>query len=178
MAKLTDKGLILVFTGNGKGKTTAALGVALRAAGHGLRVLILQFMKKDTTIGEIRALAKTDLPITIRQFGREGFLRTRTCEQMDIHEAHVGLEDFQRSMASMAYDLVILDEINMAIYFGLLELDEVIKIILNRPPHLHLVLTGRNARREIIDIADLVTEMTEIKHHFNQGIKAQKGIEF
>ena len=97
-----DKGMIFVFTGNGKGKTTAALGVALRAAGHGVRVLILQFMKKDTTIGEIRALATTDLPITNRQFGRQVFFRTRTCEQMDIHQAHMGLEGFQRAMASLA----------------------------------------------------------------------------
>ncbi len=178
MASDTDKGLILVFTGNGKGKTTAALGVALRAAGHGLRVLILQFMKMRVNTGEIRALERTNLPITIKQFGRRVFFRTRTCEPMDIHKAYLGLKAFQRAMDSRTYDMIILDEINLAVYFGLLDVEEVMEVIRNRPSNLHLVLTGRKARKEIIDIADLVTEMMETRHPYNQGVKAQKGIEF
>lgn len=97
---------------------------------------------------------------------------------MDMHMAHQGLEAFRQAMARKAYDLIILDEINIAIYFGLIEMSELMEVVQNKPPELHLVLTGRNARKEVIEIADLVTEMTEIKHHFNQGINAQKGIEF
>jgi len=175
---LRQHGLIIVFTGNGKGKTTTALGMALRAAGHEMRVLILQFMKRQRGIGEIKALEKTNLPITIKQFGRRVFFKTRTCETMDIHMAHQGLEAFRQAMDRKAYDLIILDEINIAIYFGLIEISELMEVVQNKPPELHLVLTGRNARKEVIEIADLVTEMTEIKHHFNQGINAQKGIEF
>ena len=172
------QGLIFVYTGNGKGKTTSALGMALRAAGQGMRVLILQFMKKQENIGEIKAIMNSDLPITIKQFGRRVFFKTRTCESMDIHMAHQGLEAFREAMVSRSYDLIILDEINMAIEFDLLKIEEVIEILEKRPPELHLIFTGRNAKKELLDIADLVTEMREIKHHYNQGVKAQKGIEF
>ena len=171
-------GLILVYTGNGKGKTTAGFGSALRAAGQGLRVLIIQFMKKRKDTGEIMALAKTDLPVTVKQFGRRVFFKTRTCEIMDIHAAHQGLNAFIEAMARHTYDLIILDEINMAIYFGMLEVDEVLKAIEKKPPELHLILTGRKATIDVINIADLVTEMTEIKHHYSLGIEAQKGIEY
>ncbi len=172
------QGLISVLTGNGKGKTTGAFGIALRASGHGMRVLILQFMKKRTNIGEIKALANTDLSITVKQFGRCVFFKTRTCEAMDIHMAHRGLEAFLEAMASRTYDLIILDEINMAMDFELLKTEEVKEAIRKRPAELHLVLTGRNAKKAILDIADCITEMVEIKHHYNQGIQAQKGIEF
>ena len=172
------KGLLLVYTGNGKGKTTAALGMALRAAGQGLNVLILQFMKCQKMIGEYKALAKTNLPITLEQYGRRVFFRTRTCEPMDIHRAHQGLEAFKRAMKGNEYDLIILDEINMAMYYGLLRVEEVIDAIQQKPPSLFLVLTGRNANQKLIDMADLVTEMREIKHHYHQGVHAQKGIEF
>lgn len=172
------KGLILIYTGDGKGKTTAALGLALRAAGQGLNVLFLQFMKRDKTIGEVKALAKTDLPITIVQYGRRVFFRTRTCEPMDIHRAHKGLLAFKIAMQSNAYDLIVLDEINMAIYYGLLKIEEVVDAIEQKPPELHIVLTGRNAERRILDMADLITEMNDIKHHYNAGIIAQRGIEF
>jgi len=172
------QGLIFVFTGKGKGKTSAALGMALRAAGQGLRVLILQFMKRKSNIGEVMALEKVDLPITLRQYGRSVFFKTRTCEPMDIHMAHQGLQAFEEAMESRTYDLIILDEINMAIYFDMLELEEVMQVIEKRPPELHLVLTGRYARKEILEIADLITEMQEAKHHYNDGVRAQKGIEF
>ncbi|MFH1349567.1 MAG: cob(I)yrinic acid a,c-diamide adenosyltransferase [Pseudomonadota bacterium] len=172
------QGLIFVYTGNGKGKTTSAFGMALRAAGQGKRVLILQFMKRQPGTGEVKAFAKTDLPITIKQFGRDVFFKSRACEPMDIHRAQQGLEAFREAMASRDYDLIILDEINMAMDFELLKVEEVMKVLEKRPPELHLVLTGRNANKAIIRIADLVTEMKEIKHHYNKGIKAQKGIEF
>lgn len=172
------KGLILVYTGNGKGKSTIAFGQALRAAGQGMRVLILQFMKKRADTGEVKALAKTDLPITVKQFGRRVFFKTRTCEAMDIYMAHQGLEALKEAMASRAYDFIILDEINMALDFELLKIEEVMDVIEKRSPELHLALTGRNAKKEILDRADLVTEMVEIKHHYNQGVRAQKGIEF
>lgn len=172
------RGLILVFTGDGKGKTTAALGMALRAAGHRLRVLILQFMKRTGNVGEIKALSMTNLPITIRQYGRRVFFKSRTCEPMDIHRAHQGLEAFREAMASRDYDLIVLDEINVAVHFGLLKIEEVMEAIGQKPPELHLVLTGRKAHDALLEVADLVTEMREVKHHYGLGIGSQKGIEY
>jgi cob(I)alamin adenosyltransferase len=119
-----------------------------------------------------------NLPITLKQFGRRVFFKTRTCEPMDIHMAHQGLEAFLKAMESGSYDLIILDEINMAVDFDLLKIDEVIKAIDKRPPSLHLILTGRNAKEAILEMADCVTEMKEIKHHYHKGIQAQIGIEF
>jgi cob(I)alamin adenosyltransferase len=172
------KGLILVFTGDGKGKTTAALGMALRAAGQRLRVLILQFMKGRGKTGEIKALAETHLPITIMQYGRGVFFKTKTCEPVDISMAHEGLDAFRQAMESRDYDLIVLDEINVAVHFGLLRIDEVIQAIREKPPELHLVLTGRNAHDALLDVADLVTEMREVKHPYRQGVEARKGIEY
>jgi len=178
MVKKERHGLIMVHTGAGKGKTTAALGLALRAAGQGLNVLILQFMKGQPGIGAIKALAHCSLPITLKQFGRPGFVQSRACEPLDIYLAHKGLQAFQTAMASKFYDLIILDEINMAIDFGLLEIEDVMSIIAEKPAELHLVLTGRNAKKALLEVADLVTEMLQIKHPFVNGISAQKGIEF
>ncbi len=172
------KGLICIHTGNGKGKTTAAIGAAIRAAGQGLKVLILQFMKGQKNIGEMKAFAETSLPITLKQYGHAVFFQSRACEPIDIHKAHLGLQAFQKAMESEAYDLIVLDEINMAIDFGLLQIDEVMAVIKQKPPGLHLILTGRNAKKPLMEIADLVTEMKEIKHHYYKGVKAQKGIEF
>ena len=178
MGTRKQKGLIFVFTGDGKGKTSAAYGMALRAAGNGMQVLILQFMKGLSAIGEIKALDKTILPITIKRFGRPGFVQNRVCEVLDLHLAHQGLEAFREAIASQAYDLIILDEIIVTVDFGLLKTEEVIKAIEKRPSELHLVLTGRKADDALLEIADLVTEMKEIKHPYQRGIKAQKGIEF
>ncbi len=175
---MNRKGLLLIYTGEGKGKTTAALGLALRAAGQGLNVLILQFMKRNKKIGEFKALVKAGLPITMRQYGRRVFFRTRTCEPMDIYRAHQGLEAFKIAMKDNAYDLIVLDEINMAVHYGLLSIAEVVAAIEQKPPELHLVLTGRNANQKLIDMANLVTEMREIKHPYHQGVYAQRGIEF
>jgi len=175
---MNRKGLVLIHTGSGKGKTTAAFGLALRALGQGFKVLILQFMKGRANIGEIKALTHTDLPLEIKQFGRAVFFKSRACEPIDIYLATRGLSAFCEAMAGGRYDLIILDEIMMAIDFGLLNLDEVLKAIAQKPPELHIVLTGRNAPAELIEMADLVTEMQEIKHPYSQGISAQKGIEY
>lgn len=152
--------------------------MALRAAGHRLRVLILQFMKRTGNVGEIKALSMTNLPITIRQYGRRVFFKSRTCEPMDIHRAHQGLEAFREAMASRDYDLIVLDEINVAVHFGLLKIEEVMEAIGQKPPELHLVLTGRKAHDALLEVADLVTEMREVKHHYGLGIGSQKGIEY
>lgn len=175
---MREKGLICIYTGNGKGKTTAAIGTAIRAAGQGLEVLILQFMKGQKNIGELKALTGTRLPIMLKQYGRSVFFQSRACEPIDIHKAHLGLYAFQIAMRSEVFDLIVLDEINMAIDFGLLQIDEVIALLKKKPSGLHLILTGRNAKKTLIEMADLVTEMKEVKHHYHKGVNAQKGIEF
>ena len=161
-----------------RGKTTAALGAAFRAAGQGLKVLILQFMKRQRNIGEIKALECTELPIELKQYGYRLFFKSRACEPIDILRAAQGLAAFQQAMESLTYDLIILDEINIAIDFGLIAFEEVLRLIAHKPNELHLILTGRNAPQELIEMADLVTEMREVKHHYNQGVQAQKGIEY
>jgi len=172
-----ERGLIIVHTGNGKGKTTAAFGLALRAAGHGMRVLVLQFLKGQKGVGIIKALSKTLLPITVKRFGRAGFVRKGRHEPLDKILAMRSLNVFRRAMESGDYDLIVLDEINVAIYLGLLELAHVMELLREKPRRLHLVLTGRYAPQEFIDMADVVTEMREVKHHYSQGVQAQKGIE-
>lgn len=172
------QGLVLIHTGAGKGKTTAAFGLSLRALGQGFRVLILQFLKGRPNIGEINALAQTDLPVEIKQFGRAVFFKSRACEPIDLYLAAQGLTAFRKAMASDRYDLIVLDEIIMAIDFGLLQLEDVKKAIAQKPRELHLILTGRNAPAGLIEVADLVTEMREIKHPFSLGLEAQKGIEY
>jgi len=166
------------MTGDGKGKTTAALGTTLRAAGQGLKVLFIQFMKGQSQIGELKALSMCNLPITIKQFGRPGFVQTRVCEALDILLAHQGLDACTRAMDNEGYDLIVLDEINVAINFGLLKMEDVMDILYKKPPELHLILTGRNATSPLLELADLVTEMNNVKHPFDGGIKAQKGIEY
>jgi len=175
---MTRNGLVLIHTGAGKGKTTAAFGLALRALGHGFNVLILQFMKGRANIGEIKALTRGGLPIEIKQFGRDVFFKSRTCELIDIYLATKGLATFCEAMAAGRYDLIVLDEIIMAVDFGLLKLEEVKEAIAQKPPELHLILTGRNSPAALVEMADMVTEMREIKHHYSQGVAAQKGIEY
>ena len=167
-------GLIIVNTGNGKGKTTAALGLAVRAFGAGLKVLILQFIKGKKFSGELSAL-KT-LGIEVRQLGLGFITKENFSEQKKSAQAAIELA--QKEILSGAWDLIILDEINYAVKFGLLGAEEILNLIKIRPPQLHLVFTGRDALPELIDAADLVTEMKLIKHPFRQGISAQAGIEF
>ncbi|MBW1776250.1 MAG: cob(I)yrinic acid a,c-diamide adenosyltransferase [Deltaproteobacteria bacterium] len=175
---MQTNGLLMIFTGNGKGKTTAAVGLALRAAGHGFPVLFLQFMKGQRHIGEILAFKRNPLPIHFRQYGRPGFVQSRACEPLDVYLAHQALEACRTQMAAGAYQMIVLDEINVAVDFGLLRVDEVLAVLKMRPSNLHLVLTGRNAPPAFMDLADLVTEMKEIKHPYQKKIRAQKGIEF
>ncbi len=173
------RGLTLVFTGNGKGKTTAALGMALRAWGQGMKVLILQFIKGSWKCGELIAAEKLGPNFVIRQMG-EGFIRCSNDKGLDGHRAAAqnALEEAKKAMREGAADMVVLDEINCAVHYGLVDVEDVLDIIRSKPPGLHLVLTGRNVANEVVGSADLVTEMREVKHPFAVGIPAQKGIEF
>jgi len=169
------RGYVQVYTGEGKGKTTAALGLALRAAGSGLRVLFCQFMKKGT-YGEVRALTRFGDRVSVRQYGRGRFVG-KTPDPADRAAAERGLRDARGLMASGSYDLVILDEINVALHYGLVSLDDVLGLIREKLKAIELVLTGRNAHEAVIEEADLVTEMRAIKHYYAQGVKARRGIE-
>ena len=175
------QGLIIVHTGNGKGKTTAALGLALRAWGSGLRILILQFIKGGQSYGELSAIdalkSVRDI-IEVRQCGHGFTQRDEKRKEEHIAAAKEALSEAQKEVVSGTWDMIILDEINYAVKFGLLSVEDVLPILKAKPPMLHLVLTGRDAHPKIIEAADLVTEMRLIKHPFSQGIKAQKGVEF
>ncbi len=169
-------GLIHVYTGPAKGKTTAALGLAVRACGHGRRILIVLFMKGRTDYGELRALRF--LPSTeVVQFGQPGFVFKDSVQPEDIDQARRGLA-FVREAMTQGYDLLILDEIVCAVDFGLLDISDVVDCIQSKPASLELVLTGRNAPEALIDLADYVTVMQEVKHPYAKGIQAREGIEY
>jgi len=169
------KGYVQVYTGNGKGKTTAALGLALRAAGAGMRVFIGQFIKEERA-SEQKALERfTDL-ISVRRFGH-GLCITRKPAKEDIDAALEGMKEAEEALLSGRFDLVILDEINVAVSLGLVDLEDVLRLIEARPPTIELILTGRGADERIIAIADLVTEMRDVKHYWDKGVKARRGIE-
>lgn len=170
------KGLLQVYTGDGKGKTTASLGLALRASGHGWKVLMIQFMK-GRVYGELPAVEA--LPnITIEQYGRDEFVDKRNPEAVDVEFAEKGFERAKDALSSGEYDIVILDEINVAVDFKLVSIQEVIDVIKGRAAGVEVVCTGRYAPAELIEIADLVTEMKEIKHPYNNNIPGRLGIEF
>ncbi|HIC94178.1 MAG TPA: cob(I)yrinic acid a,c-diamide adenosyltransferase [Anaerolineae bacterium] len=172
-----ERGLIQVYTGPGKGKTTAALGLALRAAGHGLKVHIVQFMKGWPHYGELVSIQK--LPnVTIRQFGRPDFVDKDNPDPEDVRLAREALEHGRQAALSGDYDIVVLDEVNVALDFGLIELADVLSLLDEKPEGVELVLTGRNAPPELIRRADLVTEMLLIKHPYYEGVKARQGIEY
>lgn len=166
----------MLFTGDGKGKTTAAVGAAVRAAGHGARVLIIQFMK-GRLYGELAAIEKID-NLTIEQHGRDEFVDPKKPEKIDVELAEKGWARALEAAASDPPSLLVLDEINVAVSFGLIPLDTVLEFVRNRPDGMDLVLTGRYAHPDLIEIADTVTEMREIKHHYNAGVEMRKGIEF
>ena len=168
------RGLIIVHTGDGKGKTTAALGLAIRAFGAGLKVLILQFIKGKKISGELNALET--LGIEIRRLGLGFVTKENFAEQKK--SARSAIELARAEILSGAWDLIILDEINYAVKFGLLDAQEIFSLLEIRPPQMHLVFTGRDALPELIAAADLVTEMKLVKHPFQKGIAAQAGIEF
>jgi len=168
-------GYVQVYTGDGKGKTTAALGLALRASGHGMRTYVGQFMKGQQ-YGELEALR--DHPwITIEQYGDVRCIRREEVTPEHVAQAHRGLERAREAMRSGRYDIVVLDEVNVAIWFGLLAVEEVLALLDQRPERVEVILTGRRAPQELIERADLVTEMREIKHYYQQGVLARDGIE-
>jgi len=171
------QGTVQVYTGDGKGKTTAALGLALRAVGHGLTVYMIQFMKGSPNYGELSS-ASTIPGLTIEQSGRDEFVDRENPAQIDIDLAKAALSKARDAVAGAEYDFVILDEINVALDFGLVDLADVKELIEARPPHVELVLTGRSAHPEIVKMADLVSEVLKIKHHYDAGIEAREGIEY
>lgn len=172
-----SKGLLIVFTGNGKGKTTAALGMAVRAAGHSMRILILQFIKGAWNYGELEALKRFG-EIEIRPLGT-GFTWKKENLDEDRRLAGAGWKQAAEVIERGEYDMVILDELNLALAYGLLPVAEVLDTLVRRPERLHVVITGRSAPEELLAAADLVTEMREVKHPYReQSIRAQKGIEF
>jgi cob(I)alamin adenosyltransferase len=165
-----------VYTGDGKGKTTAALGLALRAAGHGMHTYIGQFLK-GRHYGELDSLQSLSQAVTVEQYGLNEWVHVEGVTPEQRAAAQEGLERIRQAVHSGRYHLVILDEVNVALYFGLLTEEEVLTLIDNKPAGVELVLTGRRAPQGIIDRADLVTEMREIKHPYQQGIEARPGIE-
>jgi cob(I)alamin adenosyltransferase len=179
--KTLTKGLLMVHTGKGKGKSTAAFGVAFRALGHGLRVGIVQFVKGKWESGERAAFARFGDQVTIHAHG-EGFTWETQNRALDISSARaawdlaVGMIEAARKDG--AYDLLVFDELNIALRYDHLPIDEVVGVLNGRPEGLHIIVTGRNAKPEMIEAADLVTEMEAVKHPFAAGIKAQQGIEF
>lgn len=170
--------MIQVYTGDGKGKTTAALGLALRAIGAGKKVLIIQFMKGDVSYGEILAAKRLYPDLIIIQSGRNSFVDRKSPAREDIIMAEEGYAKAKEAILSRKYDIVILDEINVAMDYHLLDITEVADLLKNCPDNVEVILTGRNAPQVIVEIADLVTEMVEKKHYYKKAVKARRGIEF
>jgi len=169
------KGYVQIYTGNGKGKTTAALGLALRAYGAGLHIYIAQFLK-GTKTSELKVLRTFKDLITVKQYGKNNFIYGNPDEE-DKKLAKKAIEEINNIIKSCNYDIVILDEANYAVHLGLIAVDDLLKIIDKKPQNVELVITGRYAKKELIKKADLVTEMRQVKHYFNKGIKARMGIE-
>lgn len=178
MPQQLGQGLVTIFTGDGKGKTTAAIGSIIRAAGHGLRVFIIYFMKgKDYIHGENSILSQ--LPnVKTASFGQTGWVDKENIKAEHREQAALALATAKDAINSGEYDIIVLDEINVAINYGLIELYEVAKIIKDRPKRVELILTGRYAEPQLVQTADLVTEMLMVKHPYSQGIKARRGIDY
>jgi len=170
-----ERGHVQVYTGDGKGKTTAALGLALRAAGAGARVFIAQFAKGRPT-AELASLTRLSDLITVKRYGREHFIVGEAARE-DIEAAQQGLQEAQGAIASGKYPLVILDEANVAVDLGLFSAEALLAVVNAKPEYVEIVITGRNADRRVVDRADLVTEMRQIKHYYSKGVKARRGIE-
>ena len=177
---MSDKGLVIVYTGNGKGKTTAALGMALRAIGYEHKVCMLQFIKGSWHYGEMDSSKKLEPNFELIAIGKGfvGILDDNSPREEHEKYAAEALRICREKINSGNYNVVILDEVNYAINLGLIDVQEIIKLIKEKPSNLDLVLTGRDVKEEIVELADLVTEMKEIKHPFKSGIKAKKGIDF
>ena len=171
------KGLVQVYTGDGKGKTTAALGLALRAVGHGLKVLMIQFMKGNAQYGELESAKQLAPYLTIKRVGRKTFVSKSHPDPEDLQSAQEGFGLAKKAIQNKEYNIVILDEINLAVDYGLISLTEILHLIDSKPDEIELILTGRNVKREILEKADLVTEMVDRKHYFDKGVPAREGIE-
>lgn len=177
VTKTEERGLVIVHTGPGKGKSTAAFGMAMRCVGHGLKVGIVQFIKGAWETGEAKLLSRFPELCTIRPMG-EGFTWDTQDRGRDVAAARKAWETAKAMMADESYRMVILDELNIVLRYDYLPLAEVLEAIAAKRPDLHLVITGRNARPELVERADLVTEMKLVKHPFRQGVKAQVGVEY
>jgi len=169
------KGFVQVYTGNGKGKTSAALGLALRAAGAKKRIFIAQFVK-GSEYSELKSIARLTPEVTLKQYGRKNFIHNKPTAE-DILAAQNGLKEVREIIRSGKYDIVILDEANIATYFDLFSVEDLLSLIAQKPDDVELVITGRYADARIIERADLVTEMQEVKHYYTKGITAREGIE-
>ncbi|MCW5721322.1 MAG: cob(I)yrinic acid a,c-diamide adenosyltransferase [Devosia sp.] len=175
--KTEEKGLLIVHTGKGKGKSTAGFGMVFRAIGNGMRVGVVQFVKGVWNTGERTVLDKFPDQVTINAMG-EGFTWDVADRQRDLAAAAKAWEQAKALILDPSYDMVLLDELNICLRYDYLPIEDVVAFLRDKPAEKHVIVTGRNAKDELIEIADLVTEMTEIKHHFRAGVKAQKGIEF
>ena len=176
-AAQNEKGLLVVYTGAGKGKTTAALGMAIRCLGHGINVAVVQFIKGAKDTAEERILKSFGDQVVFLRMG-EGYTWETQNRERDTVVAQEAWAETERFLRNPAFGMVILDELNIAIHHGYVSLDQVLKAVAQRPPMLHVVITGRGAKPELIEAADLVSEMKMVKHPFRKGIKAQKGVEF
>lgn len=175
--KILEKGLLIVHTGKGKGKSTAAFGMIFRALGHEMRVAVIQFVKGARQTGERSLLEKFPDLVTIRAMG-EGFTWETQDRERDIAHARAAWDEARRLIADPSIAMVLLDELNIVLRYDYLPLAEVLEVLKSKPQTKHVIVTGRNAREELIELADLVTEMEQIKHPFRSGVKAQPGIEF
>lgn len=175
---MTKKGLILLYTGNGKGKTTASLGLALRAIGHGEKVFMIQFMKGSESYGEVQAVRKYLPGFELVQKGMDKFVKKGAPDAEDLRLAREGMELARKVISEGRHDLVILDEINVAVNFGLISEEDVLNLISLKPDHVTIVLTGRYASEKIMEKADMISEVKDIKHHYKKGVVAQAGIEY
>jgi cob(I)alamin adenosyltransferase len=169
------KGFIQVYTGDGKGKTTAAIGLTCRAAGAGLKTMFLQFLKTGTS-SEIAVLRDRFPEVTVRHFGSGRFVRDEPSNE-DVSAAQQGLEALEHAVACGEYDLVVADEVNIAVELGLVNLDRLLRMLRDRPGSVEIVLTGRDAHPAIVEAADLVTEMKKVKHYLDEGVEARTGVE-
>ncbi|MCD4736484.1 MAG: cob(I)yrinic acid a,c-diamide adenosyltransferase [Bacteroidales bacterium] len=170
------RGYIHVYTGDGKGKTTAAIGLALRAAGAGKKVFCGQFVK-GRPYNENEFIRKNIPQITIKQYGRGCFIKSEP-QKEDIEAAQKGFKEIENIIKNEFYDLIVLDEVNIATYYKLIAVEDLIRLLKSKPESLEIILTGRRADPAILEVADLVTEMKEIKHYYNQGVEAREGIEY
>ncbi len=169
------EGTVQVYTGDGKGKTTAAIGQVIRALGHGQRVLVVQFLKGRPS-GEVKVLEGME-NVTVKRFGSSRFVCGSPTPE-DIELAKKGFEGMREAVLSGEYDLVVLDEINLLVDYGMLDVEQVVELMKERPKNVELILTGRNAHRQVIEAADLVSEVRAVKHYYKRGVRARPGVEY